>query len=387
MASRSSSPWKPGVALALAAALAAGAVAAQPAPPPGRAHTEALAARAAERLRTLQHEAERLASQERTLLGDLRKLEVDRQIKTIELRRVTSEADDVSAELATTTARIGDLEQRERAGRPALRARLVQLYKLGQGRYLKLLLSTADLRKLGEASRSVAELARLDRERVAARQRMISDLKAARTVLEQRQARLATLQTDARRAKAAADRAAAARNALIADIDSRRDLNAQLSGELQAAQQKLQLALRGAADAGAAPAVLPLRPFRGDLAWPVDGSVRQRFGEPAAMGTPSSNGIMIAAPEGTGARAVHDGTVAFADSFAGFGNLVILDHGARSFSLYGNLLEIDVRRGQHVEAGQAVGLVGPSPLGPAELYFELRVDARPVDPLQWLKKR
>ena len=41
----------------------------------------------------------------------------------------------------------------------------------------------------------------------------------------------------------------------------------------------------------------------------------------------------------------------------------------------------------HLARGQAVGTVGTAPTGPAGLYFELRIDGRPVDPLQWLKKR
>ncbi len=104
-------------------------------------------------------------------------------------------------------------------------------------------------------------------------------------------------------------------------------------------------------------------------------------------GQASSNGIEIAAPEGADRPAVHDGVVAFADTFAGFGNLVILDHGSQTFSLYGDLLDITVKKGARVERGQPVGTVGPTPAGPPGLYFELRVDGQPVDPLQWLKKR
>ena len=58
---------------------------------------------------------------------------------------------------------------------------------------------------------------------------------------------------------------------------------------------------------------------------------------------------------------------------------MIVDHGAQAFSLYGNLLDIAVKKGARVERGQTVGSVGPSPTGPAGLYFELRVDGQPVD--------
>jgi septal ring factor EnvC (AmiA/AmiB activator) len=86
-------------------------------------------------------------------------------------------------------------------------------------------------------------------------------------------------------------------------------------------------------------------------------------------------------------HAVHEGTVAFAGPFTGYGDLVILNHGARTFSLYGHLVKVEVGRGARVEQGGTVGSVGTAPAGPPGVYFELRVDGRPVDPLQWLKKR
>ena len=48
---------------------------------------------------------------------------------------------------------------------------------------------------------------------------------------------------------------------------------------------------------------------------------------------------------------------------------------------------ISVRAGARVERGQPIGSIGTPPTGSAGLYFELRVDGQPVDPLQWLRKR
>lgn len=354
--------------------------------PADRTHTEALAQRASDRLQALQKEADRLAAEERTLLGDLRKLEVDRQIKAAELSQLSADAAQITSELAANRQRMHDLEQQEAASRPELRARMVDVYKLGQGRYLRLLLSTADIRQVGQASRILSVLAKMDAERVATRQRTLAELKKTRAALEQRSKRLSTLTADAERAARALDRAAESRSALIRDIDGRRDLNAQLLGELQAAQQKLQAALRDISAGGAAaePAALPLRPFRGDLDWPAAGTLIRR---PRAAGAATPNSIGIGAAEGTPVSAVHDGVVAFADAFGGFGNLVIVDHGSQSFSLYGDLLEMSVKKGARVERGQPLGTVGPAPAGPPELYFELRIDGQSVDPLQWLKKR
>jgi septal ring factor EnvC (AmiA/AmiB activator) len=240
------------------------------------------------------------------------------------------------------------------------------------------------VRQLAEASRLVAAMERRDRDRILAHQQRLAALKASRTALAARGTALAALRVDATRAQAASQRAVAGRNALLADIDRRRDLNAQLAGELQVAQQQLQAALRGPAAAASPPIeALPLRPFRGELDWPTAGAPRTRFGTAGA----TANGVEISAPEGTPVHAIHEGRVAFAGTFAGFGNLVIVDHGAQNFSLYGHLLETAVSGGGRVERGQPLGTTGQLLSGQPGLYFELRIEGQAVDPLPWLKRR
>jgi septal ring factor EnvC (AmiA/AmiB activator) len=326
----------------------------------------------------------------RTLLGDLRKLELERQIKVEELRQLDAEAAELEVERTTISERLTKLQAEDAAARPELQARLVEVYKLGQARYARLVLATSDVRRLGQAVRTAAALAKLDRDRVALHQQTLAELTATRTRLDERGRRLEALRAEARRTSAEAARAAEARSEAIQDIDRRRDLNAQLVGELMLAQQKLQTALRtlAAGSPVTEPPSLPLKGFRGGLEWPVAGAVRRRFASPSSGSrTAASNGIEIAANEGDRVGAVHEGSVVFAGAFTGFGNLVIVDHGSQNFSLYGNLLDIGVQKGDVVDAGQSIGTVGQSLTGPAGLYFELRVDGQPVDPLQWMKKR
>jgi septal ring factor EnvC (AmiA/AmiB activator) len=357
-----------------------------------RARTEALAKTTSERLRALNQEADRLASEARTLLGDLRRLELERQIKDEEFRQAKADEERVAAELDALNVELAHLEAAEQAERPGLRARLVELYKLGQGGYLRLLLSTTEARSVGQASRMVAAIARRDRDRLAAHQQRVEDLKRAGAALEERRSQLASLRGTAERAQVAARAALQKHEALIQDIDRRRDLNAQLAGELLSTQQRLQATLRDipstAANPAAAPAAtVPLTAFRGELEWPAAGPLRHRFGQTGAAAGSSPNGIEITTVVGTPVRVVHGGTVAFADTFSGYGKLVIVDHGNQAFSLYGHLLDISIARGARVSPGDPIGTAGFALLGVAGLYFELRVDGQPVDPLQWLKKR
>jgi septal ring factor EnvC (AmiA/AmiB activator) len=200
------------------------------------------------------------------------------------------------------------------------------------------------------------------------------------------------LRQDARVARADADRAALSRSQLIAQIDARRDLMAELAGELQAAQQRLQQTLgaisSGAPRAASDAAALPIKPFQGDLDWPASGRLMSRFGRQgnSVSSAAAQNGIQIGMQEGSVVRTVHDGTVAYAAPFTGYGNLVIVDHGTQTYSMYGQLGSMTVARGARIDRGQAIGTAGRVLAGMPGLYFEMRVDGKPVDPLEWLRK-
>ena len=364
------------------------ALSAQSSTPNDQAAADAASKRAADRIRALQKESGALASQERTLLVELRKLEVDRELKTEELANAERELRQTRERVAVTSVRAAALQNSAETERPEVERRLVDLYKLGQAGYWRLLLDVDNLRSIGRVYRTAAALNRLDRERVQQHERTLQALKQERESLEGHIREVSKLQAQALAAKAAIDRAVAARTALVASIDDRRDLNAQLTGELEAAQQRLQGTVTQLGGRGGAVA-LPIAPFRGALPWPAHGIVTGRFGRQtnSRFGTSiARSGIEISLAEGEPVRVVHEGTIAYADQFTGYGTLVIVDHGDSNYSLYGHLSSIDVARGSHVDAQAQLGSSGRDPSGNPALYFELRIDGKPVDPLQWLKK-
>lgn len=371
-------------ALAVGAALAAQAPARQ-----DRSRIDAASRRAADRLKALQKEADDLVAREQTLLNDLRKLEVERQIRVEQLAQIERDAGQTKRQLADTTKRAEDLKRTADAQRPDVEMRLAQLYKMGRAGYWRLLLDVDDLRSMGRAYRTAAAMASIDRARVQAHQQTLEALARERSALEARGRELAALQQKAVQARTAIERAVAARTTLVESIDARRDLNAQLAGELQNAQQRLQASVSQLG--GGRPAVaLPIRPFQGDLPWPARGTVARRFGRQASsrFGTAIvRNGMELKVPAGQPVRAVHEGTVAFADQFTGYGNLVILEHGDQSYSLYGYLESLEVARGDRIDAQTLLGTSGLDPSGNPSLYFELRIDGAVVDPLQWLKRQ
>ena len=132
-----------------------------------------------------------------------------------------------------------------------------------------------------------------------------------------------------------------------------------------------------------------IRTVAGALGWPVQGRVIEAFGrqvDPKFSTITFNNGLKIAAAPGTDVHAIFPGTVLFSQWFKGYGNLIILDHGNRVFSLYGNLKSPAVTVGDRVSAGQAIAGVGEAEEAQAGyLYFEIRQDKKPEDPQKWLR--
>jgi len=372
--------------LVFAATLSLAAAIATPlAQSPAQDEAKVMASRAAERIKTLQREADDLAAQARSVFNDLRKLELDRAIAQEQLTQAEASLVSVTGERDAAAARVQRLEAERVANTPGLAERLVSIYKRGRGGYAQLLLSSDDPGAFGRLTRGVAAIATLDQVRVEAHRRTLAAERLALSDLENRRAEVASLQTAAAKAQQQLDRTVQARNAAIDAIDARRDLAAKYVAELQQAQTALQQTVGGLE---ATVPELPFQPFRGTLDWPAKGRVLSRFGtsrEGRFNTAIVRNGIEIGGVEGTPVRSVHGGTVAFAAPFAGFGNLVIVDHGGGAFTMYGHLGEAQVARGARVTRSGVIGTVGLAPAGEAALYFEVRVDGRPVDPLQWLR--
>jgi len=124
--------------------------------------------------------------------------------------------------------------------------------------------------------------------------------------------------------------------------------------------------------------------LKGKLNLPVRGELTNRFGAPREDTGISWKGLFIKSSEGSEVKSVAGGRVVFADWLRGFGNLLIVDHGDGYMSLYGNNQSLLKKVGEEVKAGDTVAAVGNSGGNETSgLYFELRHESKPFDPLSW----
>jgi septal ring factor EnvC (AmiA/AmiB activator) len=131
----------------------------------------------------------------------------------------------------------------------------------------------------------------------------------------------------------------------------------------------------------------PFEKLKGKLALPVKGEVRNKFGSSRPDSTVQWKGLFLHAVANQPVKAVAAGRVVFADWLRGFGNLLILDHGKGYMSLYGNNETLYKQVGEVLHGGDIIAAVGNSG-GNEEsgLYFELRHEGHPLDPIKWIAR-
>jgi septal ring factor EnvC (AmiA/AmiB activator) len=128
---------------------------------------------------------------------------------------------------------------------------------------------------------------------------------------------------------------------------------------------------------------------KGRLYFPVNGKILNRFGRVRDKRFQSyiiNNGLNLKVEKGTEVHPIFQGSVLFAGSLEGYGNLIILGHGGKYHSLYGHLDKILVQNGDYVYEDRVIGLSGDSgSLVGETLYLELRHNGKPIDPVPWLR--
>ena len=342
--------------------------------------------RVRERREALARELARLRGEEKSLLGDVERLEVEVRLRGEELREIQLGLQRTQAQMDVILKRVRELTKSRDVARPLLASHARALYKLGELSYLRLLLSVDHPSDFFRGYRFVTTVARRDNALIAAFRADLEALRTQQDELTRRTQESIALRTQLEGARRNLDAQRKRKTELLTTIVEKKETHAAYVKELEEAEGKLRALLQGLKEGEA---TVPMSAFRGSLPWPCPGRVRSGFGRhkhPKFDTYTVQNGIEIDAAADTPARAVHEGTVVFADRFKGYGLMVVLDHGGKHHSLYAHLAETSVQMGQKVAAGDILGTVGASSVEGPGLYFEMRFQGRPEDPLEWLKR-
>ena len=348
------------------------------------------------------------------------KKNLEREVKQLEaLKRTTKEEinallaqiDEVNAQLLETERRITETEEklrvignelegtirRKKKQDELLQARIRLLYMDGAASYLDVLMqssSFADFLERFDLIRSIVMEDRNILDRVREYEELVrkkqaerdAELAGLKELYDQRVARLAELEEKEREKEVMI----ASYNRQIAENEEAIEEYEEISEEAERLLWKLA---EEVSKLEAQKKRIKTYYTGGKLGVPLKDpyTVTSKFGmrvHPIYKTKRLHTGIDMAAPQGTPVYAAESGVVTVAQSWSGYGNCIIIDHGGGLMTLYAHLKPggILVEKGQEVKKGDKIGLVGMTGTATGyHLHFEVRKNGEPVDPEPYLK--
>lgn len=373
------------------------------------------AAQAAERLRQEQAELERLRAERTELEQRMRRLQSNARDVSAERANIERQAQATSRVVRSLDQQLGSLvEEVENVNvslartqdellikRATLRRRVQEIYKRGPLYAFEALLSAESFGALVARYKYLHLVAQRDRALVKRVEALSGQISAQRFLLVRLRSDMETNRKQKAEEEARLRRLELQRGRTLAQIQQQAKQAEDRLKQVQRDEQRLAGVIaaleesrrRAESRPNAAPAPRTLTTADiGQLDWPVQGTIVYRFGRFMYPGSTTSgrwNGVGIGAPLGTPVKAVQAGDVALAEQSGTYGMMVIIQHGGGAYSIYSSLQTASVRRGQKVAKGDVIGTVGQSdPELPPRLHFEMRPkDGVAVDPLEWLRRQ
>ncbi|MGE5318649.1 MAG: murein hydrolase activator EnvC family protein [Hyphomicrobiaceae bacterium] len=380
-----------------------------------------------QRLQTLQQDFHDTQAHRQEAADELRQSERAISSAVRQLHRLDGERRRTQSDLQSLTQQADATSARIREQQTHLAQTLKSAYQRGEGDALKLILNGANPNQTARDLRYLADLSRAQQAMIETLRADLAQLTALQQEATQKTTKLAELQAahEAEQERLLADKRAREQvlQKLSVQIQQQRHeisnlkrnersltqlverLNRLMAQQAarEAARATRQAQQRREAERGATAqrrrpvgvntdtpvafrSTEPFSRLKGSLHLPVAGELMNRFGAPREGGGLSWKGLFIRAAQGTAVKAIAAGRVVFAEWLRGFGNLIIVDHGDGYMSLYSNNESLYKQVGERVQPGDTIAAVGNSGGQPdTGLYFEMRHQSRPVNPLDWVK--
>jgi len=350
-------------------------------------------------LQRLRHTIQELSDN----LGTLRSQHKDERAKLRSLNQKISKLNQSLQDLEDQRRQLADHLARLQAQRQASQDQLARqhrtlsqllraAYLLGQQSPLKILLNATEPATLERSLRYYDYFYRSRAEQIADINKTLVNLNNLEQSIHSRQHELDTLVDRQQAKRVTLQKSRHERNKLLAelnrDIQNTKQRLTRLKEDAQSLQELVKRLGRALAKIPSPPPSVKFAQLKGRLSLPAQGAITARFGASRQVGKLKWQGIVINATDGADVKAVAAGRVVFADWLRGFGLLIIIDHGDGYMSLYGYNQDLRKNVGDEVKAGEVIAAVGNNGShGQSGLYFEIRHQGTPINPLHWCRSR
>ena len=331
---------------------------------------------------------------ESTTLSRLDRIGFEKRLIKKEISRYAIQLEKANRELTSIERSIPQLKAKLDKGKQSIEKILVTTYKFGKFSFFQFMLQAENMGTLISESKHLTLLAQYQEKIISDYIETLNQLRTAEKELQTKKKEASLLIQGAKKKRKEFEAQERKNRALIREIKKNRKIHLQTLEELKERAQQLQLLIEKLLkeEISFPFPLIPLYENKGKLPWPIEGKVVTPFGlqrHPQFNTTTMNNGIEIS-PRANHVivRSIHPGKVVYSDHFQGYGNLIIVDHGMAYHSLYGHCSDFLVKKGDMVKAEQPIALVGDiGSLKGDSIYFEVRFKTKPLNPLQWLKKR
>lgn len=343
----------------------------------------------------IQHQKKKIKQvekEEAEVIGRLNEIEERLRRESKNYAGIEKEIRSLQDDIRKARTIVRSTQQESRLRQQAVDERLNALYKYYRRSGLRILLSSRSYNDLIRTEKALSLIIERDRSLLGRALTALERQQRHEAELQSRRARLVDARTRIAQTRDRIKSTQQERSSHLNKIQREKSLQLKALKELEEHARRLQQFIdrlpeskKGYTSSGAA-----FSKMAGRLAFPVKGDIISRFGRqahPELKTYTYQKGITIRAPAGTPVRAVHDGRVAFADWFKGYGYMIIVDHGEHYYSLSAHASRLLKKVDDIVIAGEEIAQVGDtSSIRGAGLYFEIRHHGKPQDPLKWLKK-
>ncbi|OQY39734.1 hypothetical protein B6228_02750 [Candidatus Atribacteria bacterium 4572_76] len=278
-----------------------------------------------------------------------------------------------------------------------LENRLREVYKRGLTSYIEILFNSESFSDFLTRFRYIKNILSLDAEVINDIRQQMKKIENDKINLENREEILSLLKKEVEKEKENIEFSIKAKKSIINKINSQKEAYLKSLKELEQSSQEIKHIIEriykqqkedSRKTSQKEVPTVTLKPKKGILALPVQGKLISGYGRQKNIEFNTytfNSGIDISAPLGQVVHAAGSGEIIYTGNIKGYGQIIIIDHGGRITTLYAHLSKILIDIGDKVKKGQSIGQVGDSGgVSSTRLHFEVRVEGKPTDPMNWL---
>lgn len=335
--------------------------------------------------KTMENRKKQTQSQASNLINAIDQVKTKIDVLDDKIDRNAVQLEQVQAEAAVAEENLTETNRQLDEQVKVFNSRVRDIYENGSVSYLEVILSSNSFSDFLDRFEYMRAIVEQDSQTVTRIEDIQAKLQKQKTLLENKRVRIAGLKASAEQAKEESEQQKEEHSRLLEEAQKNlKEYNEEL--DRLEAEESAKMA-----------EIIRLRSLKdsqskgsGVMRWPAPGHSRitSQYGwriHPILGTRKFHTGIDISAPSGSKVIAAQTGQVIYSGWMNGYGNVIVIDHGAGKSTLYAHLSRRGVSVGQEVKKGEQIGAVGSTgrSTGP-HLHFEVRSGGDPVNPMPYL---